>query len=316
MSTNQEDLWNDLRPGDDIILWSMCHQREYDVVDLTNLPNWKTAKYIFLIDQEAREISRTINFDKRIHLWESTVSDHPRVHTYFFWWDWVNKVNNHFNLYSKLTLFNHKKSDIMFDALLGHGNPHRDFIRNSINKLPTKEKFLLGSNVTAAVRGNNPDGWILGGSYDNDGAWVTLDGNQTAHMSCCLPYAVYNKSWYSIVAETDRLHNAFFTEKTAKPLLAKRLFVMFSTLPNYLEHLRSLGYKTFGSVIDESYDAIPHPESRWAAAWQQVLKLIDMDPIEVYSKIEPIVEHNHQLFISTNWQNKMKQEIKDLLTTT
>jgi hypothetical protein len=315
MLTNQEDLCRDLNLPENTIVWAMHHQQRYMLDDLKKLPTWETAKNVVLIDQEAWDVSTTIEYDSRIHLWDSTVSSHPRIHTYLFWFDWVNEVNNYQDLYSKLIPVTHKKSNIMFDALLGHSNPHRNFIRNSINNYPTKKNFLLGGTSTAMDRSRNPDGWLLGGEYDT-GSWVSYNRNQTAHVSCFLPYAIYNQSWYSIVAETNRNHNVFYTEKTAKPILAKRLFIMFSPLPNYLKNLQSLGYKTFGSVIDESYDTINDNETRWHAAWQQVLKLMNMDPLDVYSKIEPIVEHNHRLFISTNWQNKMKQEIKDVLTTT
>jgi hypothetical protein len=45
------------------------------------------------------------------------------------------------------------------------------------------------------------------------------------------------------------------TEKTAKPIWAKRLFVMFGT-PGFLKKLHELGFKTFDHVIDESYDSM------------------------------------------------------------
>ena len=44
-------------------------------------------------------------------------------------------------------------------------------------------------------------------------------------------------------------------------IFAKRLFVLFAE-PFYLKKLKALGYKTFDSIIDESYDDCEYPIER------------------------------------------------------
>ena len=89
-------------------------------------------------------------------------------------------------------------------------------------------------------------------------------------------------------------NKSFVTEKTAKPLLSKRLFVVFSG-PNHLRGLKNLGFKTFDNVIDESYDNIDDRTQRLQAAWKTVEYLSTVDPVKLYQEVWPIIEHNHNL---------------------
>jgi hypothetical protein len=84
----------------------------------------------------------------------------------------------------------------------------------------------------------------------------------------------------------------FFSEKAAKAMFAKRLFVAFSNA-NYYAKLHSLGYKTFGTVIDESFDSDPLDFSRFARAIEQMQYLAAQDPVHVLKKVQPVLEHNH-----------------------
>ena len=112
-----------------------------------------------------------------------------------------------------------------------------------------------------------------------------------------IPWTVYDNSWYSIISETSPAWENFnfLTEKTAKCLLAQRIFVMFNA-PRTLKYLRSLGFQTFHSdIIDESYDDQHDDEVRWRMAWEQVKKLAAMDPVKVYEYYQPVLEFNSKL---------------------
>jgi hypothetical protein len=110
-------------------------------------------------------------------------------------------------------------------------------------------------------------------------------------MSWLIPEKIYRNSWYSIVSETDVAGFKFMTEKTAKPLFAKRIFVMFSSC-GHLEFLRSQGFQTFSNIIDESYDTESDHNKRFDMAWQQVRKLAQSDPVQLYTQVQEILEHN------------------------
>ena len=99
------------------------------------------------------------------------------------------------------------------------------------------------------------------------------------------------------------IHNDFamFSEKEAKPIVAKRPFVVFGAC-GQLEAFRSLGFKTFDSVVDESYDLIEDKETRWHKALDSMLLLTEEDPKEVYRKLQEVLIHNKDHFENTEWK--------------
>lgn len=114
-------------------------------------------------------------------------------------------------------------------------------------------------------------------------------------MSMDLPIKIFDASWYSIVGETSHQNTqVFITEKTAKPIIAKRVFVLFAA-QGCLEYLRSQGFQTFDGIIDESYDSEPDDRRRFDMAWEQVKLLSTLDPVEVYQRADAILEHNYNL---------------------
>jgi len=187
----------------------------------------------------------------------------------------------------------------IFDALLGVAKVNRSFI---VSKL--KEHNLLDSsfvNIWGDENYCSPELAYLNDAainqnkllIDNNSSMFPITGlcNGTS-MSHSIPTEIYKQSWYSIVAETNASDSSFLTEKTAKPIFEKRLFVMFGS-QGLLKKLHNQGYKTFSEVIDESYDAEPNNYKRWSMAFDQVLKLASSDPHLVYQQIESILEHNY-----------------------
>jgi len=209
---------------------------------------------------------------------------------------------------------------LYFDALLGTSRPHRDFLYQTIktHRLQDKikmtylkpnlnddsVKFEWDSDVDIAEFGD-PDKVYL------EGTWRTVSYHgQNQPMARIIPINVYNQSAYSIIAETGYNNfYSFYTEKTAKTILAKRLFVMFSGY-KFLQNFRQLGFQTFDSVIDESYDLIPDNDQRWCAAFQQVQQLCTQDQQQVFEKIQPIVEHNYSVLLDTDWDQRMQHDLQ------
>jgi hypothetical protein len=113
-------------------------------------------------------------------------------------------------------------------------------------------------------------------------------------MSSKIAWDIYANSWYSVVAETMNDGHDFITEKTAKPLFAKRIFVLFGS-QYQLKNLRDKGFKTFDTILDESYDEIEDKNLRFNAAWKQVEFLMTQDPLILYQKVHNILEHNYNL---------------------
>lgn len=72
----------------------------------------------------------------------------------------------------------------------------------------------------------------------------------------------YTDTWFSVVTETIYDYPyTFRTEKIWKPVLMAHPFVVAANA-GYLRDLQNAGFKTFDSVIDESYDQIDCPQTR------------------------------------------------------
>jgi hypothetical protein len=129
-----------------------------------------------------------------------------------------------------------------------------------------------------------------------------------------VPWEIYKNSWYSLVCESrDRgVGINFVTEKTAKCLYAKRIFILFGA-GQTLKYLKSIGFRTFhGEFIDESYDDEPNDVVRYKMAWKQVLNLYKHDPAHVYRSMKETLEHNHRLL--KEWPMKDTKKIKNFIS--
>jgi hypothetical protein len=106
----------------------------------------------------------------------------------------------------------------------------------------------------------------------------------------------YN-SFLHICAETYhdyRPDRMFFSEKIFKPMLYMQPFVILGP-PNSLSTLHSMGYKTFGNVIDERYDGIQDNAKRLHAATNSAIKFFDRPNADLHNdmnKINSVLSHN------------------------
>jgi len=109
----------------------------------------------------------------------------------------------------------------------------------------------------------------------------------------------YDQFVTELVAETYTIGNTFFpTEKTLRPVMAARPILVYG--PKYfLSRLRDLGFETYSTCWDESYDELEGP-----ARWQAIKKLILQ--IEVTDVAWAIAYRNRQhlkrmIYDSTNF---------------
>lgn len=234
---------------------------------------------------------------------------HARVHYWMDWfeqtvWFYRNKFPNFLN--EKLTT---NQKHYYFDVLLGCQRTHRDFVYNwlkNYNRLDDNYvKYIQHINQNLK---NNPNFIIESEGVefiDNSKLTHSIDQvmyfGERMSLSVIVPYSIYNQCYYSLVAETNFYNEFnFYTEKIVKPILAGRLFVAIAG-KNYLRNLRSLGFKSFDCVIDESYDQIEDHKTRWDAALKQLDWLCFQDPQVILDKIAPVVEHNKQVLLTTDW---------------
>jgi hypothetical protein len=194
-----------------------------------------------------------------------------------------------------------------FDALLGSLKPHRQFVAKAVDQHHLHAKFVMtygGTWNNDKFYAQDYFIWEPGCVPEQDiigtADYVKYDGYLTP-LSHVMPIQVYNDTAYSIVCETDHDNTlSFFSEKTAKVLVARRLFVAFTGY-RFLYNLRQLGFQTFDGIIDESYDLIKHDGDRYTAAFEQVRYLCSVPQSQILPKIRSIVDHNHSVIMNTDW---------------
>jgi hypothetical protein len=82
-------------------------------------------------------------------------------------------------------------------------------------------------------------------------------------------------------------------EKIGKCLFGRRLFVHFGQA-HWMKKLKSFGFETFDSVLDETYDSLDIIDvERYRAAFEQVQWLAQQDHAALLQKVRPILDHNH-----------------------
>jgi hypothetical protein len=108
----------------------------------------------------------------------------------------------------------------------------------------------------------------------------------------------------TVIPEDNRV--SMFSEKQAKPIIAGRPFIIVGT-KDHLKAFRSLGFKTFNKVIDESYDDEPDFHKRVMKVLDSMNKLCELDPAEVYDRLATVLEHNKNHFYNKNWNDELQK---------
>ena len=106
-------------------------------------------------------------------------------------------------------------------------------------------------------------------------------------------------AFWHVVTETvfyyDKLH---LTEKIFKPIVSKQPFMLLAA-PGNIAYLKSYGFKTFDSVIDETYDTIQDNDLRTRAVVDQLHWYCNLTPGEktdIIQQLEPIIDYNFHHF--------------------
>lgn len=245
---------------------------------------------------------------------------HARV---YHWMDWFITTSHFYKnirpdlLSEKLHRGSKEKS---FDMLLGCARDHRDYVFDFVNNNNLNDSVILSYHKWANQDLKNTSFMFEteGVEYEKSRVYQhTIDPiiyyGKGMSLSQVVPISVYNRTHYSLVAETNFSNNYnFYTEKIVKPILAGRLFVVIAG-QGYLEFLRSLGFQTFSNIIDESYDQEYDNKTRWKQAMEQVARLCSTDPNAVCEQIAEVVKHNQNHMLQTDWYGQLAANfIKEL----
>ena len=123
----------------------------------------------------------------------------------------------------------------------------------------------------------------------------------------------YESTDIEIVLETlfddSRIH---LTEKSLRPIALGQPFILAATAGS-LEYLRSYGFKTFSSLIDESYDSIIDPANRLRAIVKLMANINDL-PLKEYKELvqelDQIAVYNKHHFFSESFLSHILKELE------
>lgn len=104
----------------------------------------------------------------------------------------------------------------------------------------------------------------------------------------------YIDTYFSLVSETV-FHSkySFRTEKIWKPIMMGHPWIAMAN-PGFYRDLKNIGFKTFESLIDESFDDIHDPQKRIERIAQVVNELCNSNLEDFLSQCWPICKYNQQ----------------------
>lgn len=139
---------------------------------------------------------------------------------------------------------------------------------------------------------------------------VTNDKKQT--IINAINWMQYQNSYFSLVSETEISSKCLFiTEKTFKPIYAGHPFIIWGS-PGVLQYLNSIGYRSFATMFDESYDNETNPAKRLKMILKEVEKFTRLsikDKKTLLASQKNILKHNH-----INLVNRCKIQYAESLT--
>ena len=125
----------------------------------------------------------------------------------------------------------------------------------------------------------------------------------------------FTDSYCNIVLETmfdlDQSDGTMISEKTYKPIKHGQIFMIVGPHGSLAE-LRRLGYCTFDSVLDNSYDNERNSTLRWVAL-RESIKKIQHDLPDIYQQCYSDIMHNQTLFCGSKFSrlNTLYQRIHE-----
>jgi hypothetical protein len=209
-------------------------------------------------------------------------------------------LNWHFGEIPRLSGHHAKKCQPRYDYLLTmKEKPHRQHRTILWNELCARPGLL---DRGLASYTNKDDDWL--GETPRQHTW--RDGYASMDL--------YEDCYLEIVPETCYRDIYYFTEKTYKPLVTRTPFLIVSTA-EYLTYLKELGFRTFDSLIDESYDQQHRVEDRVRLMTDTLEDIIRNGAGDFYTAAKDITDHNFFKLceITGGWQYKFDEFMSEIL---
>lgn len=263
----------------------------------------KDNRWLTVVDFMNEWVGKPVRFQSNMMPLKECQVDHQYTNDMFFAGPRLYQENVMcIGLLSKLLPAEQKNTDKSWDLLLGESSDNKDLLHELISKHPVLESTFMTYFGKDATKGHWGQDVVRPKKHTAETLGPLANRFKTQiRCSDLIDPTIYNQTNYTAMIETT-INNDFamFSEKEAKPIVAKRPFVIFGSY-RQLEAFRSLGFRTFDAVIDESYDLIQDKEERWIKALDSMYELTKLDSWEVYKKLADVLHHNKDHFEKNNW---------------
>ena len=116
----------------------------------------------------------------------------------------------------------------------------------------------------------------------------------------------YADTYFSLVTETVYLYPySFRTEKIWKPVSIGHPFIVIANR-GYYKDLHNLGFKTFGHLIDESFDQIDNDQQRIERTAEIIEYLCRQDLASFLSECLEVCKYNQQHFVEMAFRTQQE----------
>lgn len=178
----------------------------------------------------------------------------------------------------------HSKDFLISTVIERHGaNNNRKLHRRIlINKIKQHKDLLKNSN------------FIVHKAESRDKNWIYAEAASEGPFAEIPVKHWYKDSFVEIVPETRYKDLYQPTEKIWKPIITKTPFLVCSNA-YFLKYLKSLGFKTFDSLIDESYDSCFRIQDRVNKIVETMQDIRNNGAASFYDACEDILNHNYKL---------------------
>ena len=192
---------------------------------------------------------------------------------------WTNLDPRHCGSFRILEWYDHG------DELLPQYTPNQDFHKTPfpIQSLPTEyevSRYRAQSNLTPSE--SNEDMYVKRYLFNNEWGEIYLEPKP------------YLDTYFSLVTETTFDYQySFRTEKIWKPIAIGHPWIAAGNA-GYYRDMQNLGFKTFGHLIDESFDSIDVPLDRCARIAEVVEDLCKQDLDAFLTAADDVCKHNQE----------------------
>lgn len=202
---------------------------------------------------------------------------------------------------TRITLTLDKKIEHDFLLTMGRQMYERDQLWGAFAQTNLLSNSIAFYHKKHPLKPGGTHDWYLGENSVPLNPWKTQVPSLDFYTKCAVEIGV----------ETIAEKVCWFTEKTIRPIAAKTPALILNA-PGSIKELTKLGFKTFGSLIDESYDDYDTTHARIEKLVNTCKYIRNQGADQFYTASKDILEHNWNRLVEIQGRYQIDQDQKFL----